>query len=103
MHHQMQNSLYKLFEHKCVLEVCVHIRPIMIHIHPVFFKSSFSNQAVLRFLSEWCSSVQTAPTIDDWQDRLTLDPPPEWSESCVGAEEDKNISDRAIEEFCCQM
>ncbi len=26
-----------LFEHKCVLEVCVHIHPIMIKIHPVFF------------------------------------------------------------------
>ncbi len=37
--------------------------------------SPFSNQAVLRFLSEWCSSVQTPPTIDDWQGRLTLDPP----------------------------
>ncbi len=33
----MQNSLYKLFEHKCVLEVCVHIHPIMIKIHLVFF------------------------------------------------------------------
>ncbi len=33
----MQNSLYKLFEHKCELEVCVHIHPIMIKIHPVFF------------------------------------------------------------------
>ncbi len=33
----MQNSLYKLFEQKCVLEVCVHIHPIMIKIHPVFF------------------------------------------------------------------
>ncbi len=22
--HQMQNSLFKLFEHKCVLEVCTH-------------------------------------------------------------------------------
>ncbi len=31
----MQNSLVKLFEHKCVLEVCVHI--YMIQIHPVFF------------------------------------------------------------------
>ncbi len=51
--HRMQNSLYKLFEHKCVLEVCVHIHPIMIKIHPVvFLKSPFSNQAVLRFLSE---------------------------------------------------
>ncbi len=76
----MQNSLYKLFEHKCVLEVCQHIHPIMIKIHPVFFlipisKSSFSNQAVLRFLSEWRSSVQATPTIVDWQDRFTLDPP----------------------------
>ncbi len=40
----MLNSLYKLFEHKCVLEVCVsyndknnNIHPIMIEIHPVFF------------------------------------------------------------------
>ncbi len=32
-----KNSLFKLFEHKCVLEVCVHIHPIMIKIHPVFF------------------------------------------------------------------
>ncbi len=36
---------------------------------------SLSNQAVLRFLSEWRSSAQAAPTIVDWQDRLTLDPP----------------------------
>ncbi len=28
---------YKLFELKCVLAVCVHIHPIMIKIHPVFF------------------------------------------------------------------
>ncbi len=64
----MQNSLYKLFEHKCVLEVYVHIHPIMITIYPVFFyipilKSPFSNQAVLRFLSEWRSSVQAPPII----------------------------------------
>ncbi len=38
----MQNSLYKLFEHKCVLEVCVHIHPIMIKIHPVFFLNPLS-------------------------------------------------------------
>ncbi len=53
----MQNSLKKLFEHKCVLEVCVHIHPIMIKKHSVFFlipilKSPFSNQGVLRVLSE---------------------------------------------------
>ncbi len=39
------------------------------------FKSPFSNQAALRFLSEWHSSSQAAPTIVDWQDCLTLDPP----------------------------
>ncbi len=61
--HQMQNSLYKLFEHKCVSEVCVHIHPIMIKF---LFKSPFSNESILRFLSEWRSSVQTAPTIVDW-------------------------------------
>ncbi len=39
------------------------------------FKSPFSNQAALRFLSEWRSSAEAAPTIVDWQDHLTLDPP----------------------------
>ncbi len=60
-----------------------------------FLKSPFSNQAVLSFLSEWCSSVQTTPTIVDWHGRLTLDPP--WvsckqsDRHCVdsGAGEDK--------------
>ncbi len=38
----MQNSLYKLFEHKGMLENIliagsVFIHPIMIQIHPVFF------------------------------------------------------------------
>ncbi len=80
----MQNSLYKLFEHKCVLEVCVHIHPIMIKIHPVFFfipilKCPSSNQAVLRFLSERCSSAQTAPRRVDWQAVLPLTRP-EWTE-----------------------
>ncbi len=32
---------FKLFEHKCVLEVCVHIHPIIIQIHPVLFKIPF--------------------------------------------------------------
>ncbi len=31
----MQNSLYMLFEHKYVLEVCVYIHPIMIKNPPV--------------------------------------------------------------------
>ncbi len=73
----MQNSLYKLFEHKCV---CTH--PFYNDTNPPsdFFwipilKSPFSNQAVLRFLSEWHSFVQAPPTIVDWQGRLTLDPP----------------------------
>ncbi len=81
----MQNSLYKLFEHKCVLEVCVHIHPIMIIIQCFLkngihiLKSPFSNQAVLRFLF-----ARTAPTVVDWQDRLTLDPPwVSWEPSAI--------------------
>ncbi len=37
----MQNSLYKLFEHKCVLEVCVHINPIMIKKTPSGFLNPY--------------------------------------------------------------
>ncbi len=93
---QFNMHFLKGFEHKCMLEVCLHIHPIMIKIHPVCFflllfflslfkKKTFSNQAVLRFLSEWCSS-----TIVDWQDRLTLDPPwVSWELSASGAGEDK--------------
>ncbi len=62
----MQNSLFKLSEHKCVLEVCTH--PSYNDKNPPsgFFKipilkSPFSNQAVLRALSEWRSSVQHPP------------------------------------------
>ncbi len=58
--------------------MCVHIHPIMIKVHPVVFKSSFWNQAVLSLRSEWRSSVQAPPTIVDWQARLTLATPPEW-------------------------
>ncbi len=48
----MQNSLYKLFEHNCVLEVCTHIHPIMIKIHQVFFFKSLLKSGCLRALSE---------------------------------------------------
>ncbi len=51
-----------------------YIHPVMIKIPPVFF-FFFFNQTVLRFLSELCSSVQAPPTIVDWQDHLTSDPP----------------------------
>ncbi len=64
----MQNSLLKLFEHKCVLEVCVHHITSHNDKNPpsdFFFKSPFSNQAVLRFLSELRSSVQAPPTLVD--------------------------------------
>ncbi len=40
-------------------------------------KSPFSNQAVLRFLSEWRSSVQPPPP-----PRPSYLRPPEWAESC---------------------
>ncbi len=46
----MQNSLFKLFEHKCVLEVCENIHPIMIK--KALFQNPFSNQAVLGSLSQ---------------------------------------------------
>ncbi len=51
----MRNSLYKLFEHKCVLEVCTHPHyndknPPIVFLIPIL-KSPFLNQAVLRFLS----------------------------------------------------
>ncbi len=85
----MVNSLHKLFKHKWVLEVCVHIHPITIKIHPVFFinpyfKIPFLKSAVLQVLSEWLSSVQAPPIIVDWP-----------VIHCVasGAVEDKNISD----------
>ncbi len=63
-----------LFEHKCVLAVCVHNHPIMIKIHPVLFLKStiimitFSDQAVLRFLAEW-GHTDPGPSHDCW---LTL-------------------------------
>ncbi len=45
-------------------------------------KSIFSNQAVLRFLSEWRSSVQAPPTIVDWQGRLDFWGP--YAKLCCG-------------------
>ncbi len=85
MSHWMQNSLFKLFEHKCVYNPntqCFFVIPIL--------KSPFSNQAVLRFLSEWRSSVQAPPTIVDWQVRLTLAPPRvNWELSASGEGKDK--------------
>ncbi len=52
-----------LFEHKCVLAVCVHIHPIMIKFHPVlFFFFFFNYDHFLR--SGCCSSAQAPPTID---------------------------------------
>ncbi len=48
-------DVYKLFEHKCVLEVCVHIHPIIIKIHPVdFFK--------IPFLKSGCSEIPVRMT-----------------------------------------
>ncbi len=96
----MLNLLYMLFDHKCVLEVYVLIHSIIIKNPPsVFFlipilKSSFSNQAVLRFLSEWRSSEQAPPTIVDWQDRLTLDPPwVSWELSAIESAPVQEIQD----------
>ncbi len=49
----MPNSLYKLFEHKCVLEVCVHIHSVIIQIHIVFFFYPFSR---IRLFSDSCQN-----------------------------------------------
>ncbi len=72
----------------CVGSVCKY--PSYNDTNPPSGSSPFSNQAVLRFLSEWRSSAQTAPTIADWQGRLTLDPPwVSWELSASVAGEDK--------------
>ncbi len=85
----------------CVGSVCTHpsyndTNPPSVFKKIPILKSPFSNQAVLRVLSEWRSSAQAAPTIVDWQGRLTLDPPwMSWELSSVrhcvdsGAGEDK--------------
>ncbi len=64
----------------CVRSVCAqpsynYKNPLSVFFFIPVLKSPFSNQAVLRVLSEWCRSAQAPPTIVDWQDRLTLDPP----------------------------
>ncbi len=55
--HRMQNSLYKLFEHKCELEVCTHIHLIMIkkYILYSYFKIPFlrGQQSSLAFNATW--------------------------------------------------
>ncbi len=76
-------TLHVVWTSMCVGSVCTH--PPYNDKNPpsvfFFFKSPFSNQAVLRFLSEWRSSAQATPTIVDWQDVLPQTRP-EWSESC---------------------
>ncbi len=54
-----QNWLFKLFEHKCVLEVCVHIHPIMIKIHPVFFLNPHFKTP---FLKSGCCEIPVTMT-----------------------------------------
>ncbi len=51
--HRMLITLYKLFEHNCVLEVCVHTHRIMMTIHPVFFYTHFK----IPFLKSGCSEI----------------------------------------------
>ncbi len=78
----------------CVGSVCTHPsyndknHPRLFFFIPIL-KSPLSNQAVLRFLSEWRSSVQTAPTIVDWQGGITWDPLWVSLELFAGAGEDK--------------
>ncbi len=52
----MLNSLFKLFECKCVLEVCVHIHPIMI----CFFLNPYFK---ILFLKSGCSESPVSMTL----------------------------------------
>ncbi len=67
----MQNSIFKLFEHKCVLEVCVHIHPIMIKIHPVFF-FFFYPYVKIPFLKSGCSEIPVSTVAE----RAQIEKPP---------------------------
>ncbi len=53
--HWLQNSHYKLFEHK-LLEVCVHIHPMMIIIHQCFILF-FNPYFKIPFLKSGCSEI----------------------------------------------
>ncbi len=75
---------YMLFEHKCVLAVCVHNHPIMIKIHPVFFLYLLKSLPLSQIEPISDAVTQTGPSHDSWltvafQHRLdwclTLDPP----------------------------
>ncbi len=48
--HPYTPTLYE----KCVMEVCVHINPIMIKIHPVFFLNPYFK---ILFLKSGCSEI----------------------------------------------
>ncbi len=47
-------DFYMLSEHKCVLAVCEHNRPIVIKIHPVLFFNPNNND---HFLRSGCSGI----------------------------------------------
>ncbi len=75
---------YMLFEHKCVLAVCVHNHPIMIKINPVFFLYLLKSLPLSQIEPISDAVAQTGPSHDSWltvtfQHRLdwclTLDPP----------------------------
>ncbi len=56
----MRNLLYKLFKHKCVFEVCLHIHPIMIKNPPsVFFLNPYFK---IPFLKPGCSEIPVRMT-----------------------------------------
>ncbi len=69
LYHWAHSSIFR-FMFKSYILVALPL-PFFIPI----LKSPFSNQGVLRFLSEWHSSAQTAPTIFDWQGAHTFDLP----------------------------
>ncbi len=69
--HRMLNSFYMLFEHKCVLEVCVHIHPIIKKNPPSILFVSMSPFYLRPALSE-LSSVHHCVYSGAGEDKMSL-------------------------------
>ncbi len=81
--HELKTADWQQLKVQIHFTCCLNINVGSVWTHPSYndknppsvFLNPLSNQAVLRSLSQWRRSVQAPPTIVDWQDRLTLDPP----------------------------
>ncbi len=64
---------YMLFEHKCVLAVCVHNHTIMIKIHPVFFFFNLIKSLPLSQIKQFSASCLCDVTQTQALPRLLID------------------------------